>query len=333
MLHRFAKFVAACTVLLVARRQPRHEHRLRSVGSRLADDLRLEHVHVPALEVGRRHLLRARPSADRQHRRLPHHRPRRLALARRAAPLDEAARRRGARRGHPAGRARRPDGAVLPARADLDRARRPGRDLLLPDGRDRALHVARLARAATTRVDDAMLRRVATTTTALIYAQILVGATMRHTDAGLAIPDFPLMFGGLVPDHWRSEDRRALRPPRRRAHRHARRSSRRRRTSGITTAAARELTRPAALLVALVAVQVTLGALTVLSAARRLDQQRARRLRRAGAGDVAGAHAAQLAGAVRASTRLAAAPTPARRADGATADRRRTPSAARGARA
>jgi cytochrome c oxidase assembly protein subunit 15 len=36
----------------------------------------------------------------------------------------------------------------------------------------------------------------------LIYAQILVGATMRHTGAGLAIPDFPLMFGRLVPDHW-----------------------------------------------------------------------------------------------------------------------------------
>ena len=47
-----------------------------------------------------------------------------------------------------------------------------------------------------------MLRRVATTTTALIYAQILVGATMRHTGAGLAIPDFPLMFGHLIPDHW-----------------------------------------------------------------------------------------------------------------------------------
>ncbi|HXI32217.1 MAG TPA: COX15/CtaA family protein, partial [Vicinamibacterales bacterium] len=32
--------------------------------------------------------------------------------------------------------------------------------------------------------DDAVLRRVATTTTILIYAQILVGATMRHTGAG-----------------------------------------------------------------------------------------------------------------------------------------------------
>jgi len=46
------------------------------------------------------------------------------------------------------------------------------------------------------------LRRLATLTTALIYIQILIGATMRHTGAGLAIPDFPLMFGGVVPNHW-----------------------------------------------------------------------------------------------------------------------------------
>jgi protoheme IX farnesyltransferase len=34
---------------------------------------------------------------------------------------------------------------------------------------------------------------------AAAYAQILLGAVMRHTGAGLAIPDFPLAFGGLVP--------------------------------------------------------------------------------------------------------------------------------------
>ena len=51
-------------------------------------------------------------------------------------------------------------------------------------------------------VDDRMLRLVATTTTAFIYLQIIVGATMRHSDAGLAIPDFPLIFGGLVPPQW-----------------------------------------------------------------------------------------------------------------------------------
>lgn len=35
--------------------------------------------------------------------------------------------------------------------------------------------------------------------TGLIYVQIIVGAIMRHTGAGLAIPDFPLAFGRLVP--------------------------------------------------------------------------------------------------------------------------------------
>ncbi len=35
---------------------------------------------------------------------------------------------------------------------------------------------------------------------ALVYVQILAGALMRHLGAGLAIPDFPLSFGRLVPD-------------------------------------------------------------------------------------------------------------------------------------
>jgi cytochrome c oxidase assembly protein subunit 15 len=35
--------------------------------------------------------------------------------------------------------------------------------------------------------------------TAAIYAQIVLGAVMRHTGAGLAIPDFPTAFGGLLP--------------------------------------------------------------------------------------------------------------------------------------
>lgn len=33
----------------------------------------------------------------------------------------------------------------------------------------------------------------------LVYAQILIGALMRHLGAGLAIPDFPLSFGRIVP--------------------------------------------------------------------------------------------------------------------------------------
>jgi len=113
-------------------------------------------------------------------------------------------------------------------------------------------------------LDDLTLRRLATTTTVLIYAQILVGATMRHTGAGLAIPDFPLMFGRLVPDHW---------DPKIAIH-FAHRAGAVIVTLAIVATARdvwyhhrqrRELTGPAALLLVLVAVQVTLGGLTVLS--------------------------------------------------------------------
>ena len=108
------------------------------------------------------------------------------------------------------------------------------------------------------------LRYIATAATLLIYAQILVGATMRHTGAGLAIPDFPLMFGGVIPDHWSS----AI------AIHFTHRVGALLVTLAILTLFAHvrsryrdrpELMRPAALIVALVAVQVTLGALTVLS--------------------------------------------------------------------
>jgi cytochrome c oxidase assembly protein subunit 15 len=34
---------------------------------------------------------------------------------------------------------------------------------------------------------------------AIVYAQIMIGAVMRHLKAGLAIPDFPLSFGQIVP--------------------------------------------------------------------------------------------------------------------------------------
>ena len=41
--------------------------------------------------------------------------------------------------------------------------------------------------------------RLATATTIVIYLQILAGAVMRHNGAGLAIPTFPLAFGHLIP--------------------------------------------------------------------------------------------------------------------------------------
>ena len=113
-------------------------------------------------------------------------------------------------------------------------------------------------------IDDMTLRRLATATTVLVCSQILIGATMRHTGAGLAIPDFPWMFGHVVPDHWS----RAI------AVHFAHRIGALVVTCAIVMASAyvwsrhrgrRELSRPAALLIALVAAQLTLGALTVLS--------------------------------------------------------------------
>jgi len=113
-------------------------------------------------------------------------------------------------------------------------------------------------------VDDAMLRKVATTTTALVYAQILVGATMRHTDAGLAIPDFPLMFGHVLPDHW---------DPKIAVHFTHRLGALIVSLAALSTVGhiwyhhrgVSRLTRPAALVTALLCVQVTLGAYTVLT--------------------------------------------------------------------
>lgn len=127
-----------------------------------------------------------------------------------------------------------------------------------------ALFTSRGWRDAGPAPDDAVLRRVALATTAAIYAQILLGATMRHTGAGLAIPTFPLVFGHLLPPAWSAAIAIHF------AHRigalvvvaailatalHVRHHHR-----GL-----RELTRPAGLLVLLVTTQATLGAFVVIS--------------------------------------------------------------------
>lgn len=113
-------------------------------------------------------------------------------------------------------------------------------------------------------VNDRALRLVATTTTALIYVQILIGATMRHSEAGLAIPDFPLVFGGVLPPHWTPQI----------AVHYAHRVG----AAIVTLAIAatfghvsyhhrdrRELRRPAIVLAWLLLVQITLGGLVVLT--------------------------------------------------------------------
>ena len=43
------------------------------------------------------------------------------------------------------------------------------------------------------------LPALAIATTVLVFAQLVLGALMRHMKAGLAIPDFPLAFGRLLP--------------------------------------------------------------------------------------------------------------------------------------
>lgn len=114
-------------------------------------------------------------------------------------------------------------------------------------------------------VDDPRLRRIAVLTVVTVYVQIILGATMRHTEAGLAIPDFPLAFGHLLPPRWTEQIAIHF------AHRvgavvatvmvgwlvtsvlrhHARNAW---------------LTRPASLLALLVLVQVTLGAFVIWTA-------------------------------------------------------------------
>jgi cytochrome c oxidase assembly protein subunit 15 len=46
------------------------------------------------------------------------------------------------------------------------------------------------------------LRALTVAATAAIYIQTILGALMRHTGSGLAIPDWPLSFGRLIPPHF-----------------------------------------------------------------------------------------------------------------------------------
>lgn len=114
---------------------------------------------------------------------------------------------------------------------------------------------------------DAALRRLTVLAVAVVYLQIVLGAVMRHTGAGLAIPDFPLMFGRVLPSaaafavpgvgiHFAHRAGAVVVAV----------------FIGVTCARVlkrhrghRELARPALLLLALLVVQVALGALTVLS--------------------------------------------------------------------
>jgi cytochrome c oxidase assembly protein subunit 15 len=47
------------------------------------------------------------------------------------------------------------------------------------------------------KLSDTCLKKAALITTSIIFIQLILGAVMRHTNSGLAIPDFPKMYG-----HW-----------------------------------------------------------------------------------------------------------------------------------
>ena len=112
--------------------------------------------------------------------------------------------------------------------------------------------------------DDRTLQTIAAITTGWLYLQIVIGAIMRHTDAGLAIPDFPLAFGQLVPPQWDAKIAIHF------AHRVGALVA----TVLIVAATGHvfshhrtrgELVRPSILLLVLLTAQITLGALTVLT--------------------------------------------------------------------
>jgi cytochrome c oxidase assembly protein subunit 15 len=60
-------------------------------------------------------------------------------------------------------------------------------------------HGLPVAHPATDSVSAISLPALCAMTTAAIYIQLLLGALMRHTDSGLAIRDFPLSFGRIIP--------------------------------------------------------------------------------------------------------------------------------------
>jgi cytochrome c oxidase assembly protein subunit 15 len=263
MLHRFSQFVVGSTVLLVLAGSLVTMLRFRPRRARLADDLRLEHVHVPpskwvggilyehghrliASTVGFLTIILAAWiwRAD--------SRPwmKRLGVAALLAVITQGV------LGGITVLLFLPD-AVSTAHAGLA-------EIFFCMTVAIALFTSRGWIESTDAVDDRTLRAVAAGMTALVYTQIIVGAAMRHSGAGLAIPDFPLMFGGLVPDHWNGAIAINF------THR----------VGALMVAAAiaatsahiwyhhrgrRDLTRPALLLIGLVIVQITLGALTVIS--------------------------------------------------------------------
>jgi cytochrome c oxidase assembly protein subunit 15 len=114
------------------------------------------------------------------------------------------------------------------------------------------------------RLEGVSLRKISSITVGAIFLQLMMGAVMRHLNAGLAIPTFPLANGNLIPEFTSAGVAINF------AHRVGALL-----VSGlvITTAVTilrwykrdRTLVRPAILSLVVLVVQVTLGAITILS--------------------------------------------------------------------
>ena len=146
MLHKFATFVAGWTVLLVLAGSL-----VTSTDSGLSvpdwpTSYGWNMFHVPAFDVGRWNLLRARSSTDRLERRVADDCARHLALEERPKPLDKEARARGTGCRDSPGRPRRPNGSLFLAGPHLDRSCGPCGNFLLPHRRHRGVHLAPMDR-------------------------------------------------------------------------------------------------------------------------------------------------------------------------------------------
>ncbi len=97
-----------------------------------------------------------------------------------------------------AGEPRRQYAGSRPAAAA---GRASGQDGLRVTGRTRSERQPRSERGPASWAEQTQpgLRVLAAITAGMVYLQLILEALMRHTGAGLAIPDFPLAFGRLLP--------------------------------------------------------------------------------------------------------------------------------------
>ena len=228
MLHRFAKFLAACTVVLILAGSLVTSH---DAGLSVPDwptsygwnmftfppsmwvaNILYEHGHRLIAST----------------RRLPHDHPGGLAVAGRPARLAALVRRRRARRGDRAGHPRRHHRPLFPAGGRLDGACGARGNFLLHDGRDRAVHLAAVEGGLRRRARERgrRRRRAAPPAGDGGHRPRLLADSHRRDDAayrrGARDSRFPVDVRPPRPRSLEPGDRRPLRPPRRRARRHVR---------------------------------------------------------------------------------------------------------------